>query len=44
MKKARKKQKVFENGTGDYTKEREEELKNISFDDIISSIKKRKGQ
>ena len=34
----------FENGTGDYTKEREKELKNISIDDIILSIKKRKEQ
>ena len=34
----------FENGKGDYTAEREETLKDISIDDIVSSIKKRKGQ
>jgi len=32
----------FENGNGDYTKEREETLKNIEIDDIVLSIKKRK--
>jgi hypothetical protein len=34
----------FENGSGDYTKERENDLKNISIDDIVLSIKKRKEQ
>ena len=34
----------FESGSGDYTKEREETLKDISIDDIILSIKKRKGK
>jgi hypothetical protein len=34
----------FENGKGDYTAEREETLKDISIDDIVSSIKKRKSQ
>ena len=34
----------FENGSGDYTKEREETLKDVSIDDIVSSIKKRKGK
>ena len=33
----------FENGKGDYTVEREEALKDISIDDIVSSIKKRKA-
>ena len=32
----------FESGKGDYTAEREEALKNISMDDIVASIKKRK--
>ena len=32
----------FENGSGDYTKEREEVLKDISIDDIVLSVKKRK--
>ena len=32
----------FENGKGDYTKEREETLKDVSIDDIVSSIKERK--
>ena len=32
----------FENGKGDYTAEREEALKDISIDDIVSSIRKRK--
>jgi hypothetical protein len=34
----------FENGNGDYTKEREESLKDISIDDIAASIKKRKAE
>jgi len=34
----------FENGSGDYTEEREEILKDVSIDDIAASIKKRKGQ
>ena len=34
----------FENGSGDYTKEREETLKDISIDDIVLSIKKRKNK
>ena len=34
----------FENGSGNYTDEREELLKDVTIDDIISSIKKRKGQ
>jgi len=29
-------------GGGNYTKERENDLKNISIDDIVQSIKKRK--
>lgn len=33
----------FENGSGNYTEEREELLKDVSIDDIVSSIKKRKG-
>ena len=32
----------FESGKGNYTIEREETLKGISIDDIVSSIKKRK--
>ena len=32
----------FESGKGDYTAEREKSLKDISIDDIVSSIKKRK--
>jgi len=32
----------FESGKGDYTAEREEALKDISIDDIVSSINKRK--
>ena len=32
----------FENGSGDYTKEREEVLKDISIDDIVLSIKNKK--
>ena len=34
----------FENGSGNYTDEREELLKDVTIDDIVSSIKKRKGQ
>ena len=34
----------FENGYGNYTEEREEKLKDITVDDIVSSIKKRKTQ
>ena len=33
----------FENGSGDYTEEREESLKDVSIDDIVASIKKRKN-
>ena len=33
----------FENGSGNYTEEREETLKGISIDDIVLSIKKKKG-
>ena len=33
----------FENGKGDYTAEREETLKDVSIDDIVSSIKRRKA-
>ena len=32
----------FENGSGDYTKDREETLKDVTIDDIVASIKKRK--
>ena len=32
----------FKNGSGDYTKDREEALKDVSIDDIVLSIKKRK--
>jgi hypothetical protein len=32
----------FENGSGDYTKERHETLKNVSLDDIVFSINERK--
>ena len=32
----------FENGNGNYTEEREELFKNVSIDDIVASIKKRK--
>ena len=32
----------FENGIGDYTKEREETLKDVSIDDIVASMKKRR--
>jgi hypothetical protein len=34
----------FESGYGDYTEERENKLKDITLDDIISSIRKRKGE
>ena len=33
----------FDNGSGNYTEEREELLKDISIDDIVASIKNRKG-
>ncbi|MCL2722757.1 MAG: hypothetical protein FWD47_15615 [Treponema sp.] len=33
----------FENGNGNYTKERDNLLKDISIDDIAASIKKRKN-
>ncbi|MCL2252969.1 MAG: hypothetical protein FWC09_00860 [Lachnospiraceae bacterium] len=32
----------YENGYGNYTDEREEKLKDITLDDIIASINKRK--
>ena len=32
----------FENGSGNYTEEREDFSKDITIDDIVSSIKKRK--
>ena len=34
----------FEGGKGDYTEERETLLENVDIDDIVASIKKRKGQ
>ena len=34
----------FENGYGDYTEERENKLKDITIDDIVSSIEKRKNK
>ena len=34
----------FENGSGNYTEEREELQKNISIDEVVERIKKRKGQ
>ena len=34
----------FENGSGDYTVEREELFKDLTIDDIVSGIKKRKEQ
>ena len=34
----------FESGYGDYTQEREELLKDITVDDIVASIKARKGR
>ena len=33
----------FENGYGNYTEERETKLKDITLNDIVSSIRKRKG-
>jgi len=33
----------FDNGSGNYTEEREEILKDVTLDDIVASIKKRKG-
>ncbi len=36
--------KQFENGYGDYTEEREGKLKDITIDDIVASIQKRKSQ
>jgi len=33
----------FENGTGNYTEEKEELLKSLTIDDIVSSIKTRKS-
>jgi len=33
----------FENGYGDYTKEREAKLKDVTIDDIIESIQRRKS-
>ena len=33
----------FENGSGDYTEERSELLKDVTIDDIVSSIKNRKA-
>lgn len=34
----------FENGSGNYTEERKESLKDLSIDDIVASIEQRKGQ
>ena len=34
----------FDNGSGNYTEERDELLKSVSLDDIVDSIKKRKSQ
>ena len=34
----------FEGGEGNYTEERETLLDNVDIDDIVASIKKRKGQ
>ena len=34
----------FDMGSGDYTKEREELLKDVTLDDIVASIKNRKEQ
>jgi hypothetical protein len=34
----------FENGHGDYTKERETLLRDVSIDDIVASIAERKRQ
>jgi len=33
----------FDNGSGNYTEEREESQKDVTIDDIVASIKKRKG-
>ena len=33
----------FDNGSGNYTEEREELFKNLTIDDIVASIKKRKS-
>jgi len=33
----------FDNGSGNYTEERDELLKNLTIDDIVASIKKRKS-
>jgi len=33
----------FENGSGNYTEEREALLKNLTIDDIVTGIKKRKS-
>ena len=33
----------FENGKGNYTEERNELFKDLTIDDIVASIKKRKG-
>jgi len=33
----------FDNGSGNYTEEREEMLKDVTIDDIVASVKKRKG-
>jgi len=34
----------FENGSGDYTAERERLFENLTIDDIVAGIKKRKEQ
>ena len=34
----------FENGSGDYTAEREQLFENLTIDDIVAVIKKRKEQ
>ena len=36
--------RLFENGSGDYTEEREATQKDVSIDDIVASIQKRKNQ
>ena len=33
----------FDNGSGNYTEERDELLKDVTIDDIVASVKKRKG-
>ena len=33
----------FENGRGNYTEERDELFKDLTIDDIVADIKKRKG-